>query len=360
MKVLLSIGFTVLAITGCLSRTHNESGAMNLTPDHQFHEYPFEDEEEYIKKSVKLALEAIQKNRERDGDGVTRRDAHPKAHGCVTANFEVSSSVPTKGKAGVFATPTKFPAWVRFSNAATVGSDRSLDARGIAIKLMKVPGKKLLDDELNADTQDFLLVNDPVFPARNIKQYSQLQSNSVLYLATHPREALLAARAVNRKIETPLESNYWSMSAFRLGNEAVKYKVMPCKAPSYEAQDKKDPNYLRTALKDQLSNGSGCFDMYVQFFLNEKSTPVEDPSVEWSEEDAPLVKVGTLTIPKQTFDTAEQNKMCEHMSFTPWHSLPEQRPLGNLNRARFAVYRAVSIQRHKDNGAPRVEPTPGN
>ena len=47
----------------------------------------------------------------------------------------------------------------------------------------------------------------------------------------------------------------------------------------------------------------------------------------------------------------------ENLSFTPWHSLPEHRPIGGINRVRKAVYLAVSTLRHRLNQAPRVEPT---
>jgi hypothetical protein len=83
--------------------------------------------------------------------------------------------------------------------------------------------------------------------------------------------------------------------------------------------------------------------------------PVEDPTIPW---DAPYQKVATIRIPPQTFDTPEQLAFCENLSFTPWHALPEHRPLGGINRARKAVYAAVSAQRHELNGVPEREPTP--
>ena len=57
------------------------------------------------------------------------------------------------------------------------------------------------------------------------------------------------------------------------------------------------------------------------------------------------------------FDGAAQQAFCENLSFTPWHSLPEHRPIGGIIRVRKAVYLAVSTLRHRLNQAPRVEPT---
>ena len=47
----------------------------------------------------------------------------------------------------------------------------------------------------------------------------------------------------------------------------------------------------------------------------------------------------------------EQNLACDNLSFNPWHSLPEHRPIGGINRLRKAVYETVSAYRHERNGA---------
>ena len=84
---------------------------------------------------------------------------------------------------------------------------------------------------------------------------------------------------------------------------------------------------------------------------------VEDSRIEWTELDAPFVKVATITIPRQVFSTPAQDAFGEHLSFTPWHALPEHRPLGGMNRVRRDVYEAVSVLRHELNGAERREPS---
>ena len=57
------------------------------------------------------------------------------------------------------------------------------------------------------------------------------------------------------------------------------------------------------------------------------------------------------------FDSEAQRAFGENLSYTPWHSLAEHRPLGGINRARKVVYRAISMFRHECNHAPRREPT---
>ena len=56
--------------------------------------------------------------------------------------------------------PGKYQAWVRFSNAIKVRNDLDRDARGMAIKVMGVPGGA------SEGTQDFLLVTHRSFFAR--------------------------------------------------------------------------------------------------------------------------------------------------------------------------------------------------
>jgi hypothetical protein len=84
--------------------------------------------------------------------------------------------------------------------------------------------------------------------------------------------------------------------------------------------------------------------------------PVEDPTIEWSETDAPFVPVARITIPRQAFDSPEQMLFCENLSFTPWHCVDAHRPLGGLNRLRRSVYETISRVRHELNHAARKEP----
>jgi hypothetical protein len=83
---------------------------------------------------------------------------------------------------------------------------------------------------------------------------------------------------------------------------------------------------------------------------------IEDSMTEWKESEAPFYRIATIHIPQQNFDTAKQNEFCENLSFTPWHALPEHRPLGAINRLRKVIYEDISRVRHEMNAAPRQEP----
>ncbi|MBU2037636.1 MAG: catalase, partial [Gammaproteobacteria bacterium] len=52
-----------------------------------------------------------------------------------------------------------------------------------------------------------------------------------------------------------------------------------------------------------------------------------------------------------------QKQFCENISFNPWHSLEEHRPIGGINRARRVVMKDISDFRLQANGVERFEPT---
>ena len=110
-------------------------------------------------------------------------------------------------------------------------------------------------------------------------------------------------------------------------------------------------------MKAQLADGEACFDFMIQFQTDPVQMPLEDPGKPWDEEISPFIKVATIKIPAQSFDSDAQMEFCENLSFTPWHSLPEHRPLGGVNRVRKDVYRTLSQFRHDKNKVPRQEPT---
>ena len=104
-----------------------------------------------------LAERLKQKIIEDNPTGIMRRDAHPKMHGVVKAEFTVEPDLPPELRVGVFSEPRTYQAWIRFSNQFdTINPDSTRDIRGMAIKLMGVPGEKLLDAEKYEQTHDFI------------------------------------------------------------------------------------------------------------------------------------------------------------------------------------------------------------
>lgn len=332
-------------------------------------EYPQPNEEELIQK-----LLSIRRTHVKQGpSGKFLRESHPKHHGCVRADFIVEPGLPSDLRVGIFATETTYPAWIRFSNANGLKSNGSYrpdinrDVRGAAVKLMGVPGKKILEGESNETTQDFLLISAEALIAHDlaafVKLLAELKVLTLLWyffnpLHPHLRELGIGLRSPI-KIGNPLDVAYFSVVPYLFGaGPAVKYKLhpmvdQPSKAPFFPPAD-----FLRNAMQQRLSTEGAQFAFLVQLQKDPYKMPVEDPSIIWDESLSPYRKVATVRIPAQRFDSPEQMDFCENLSFTPWHCLPEHRPLGGLNRARKVIYETLSKLRHELNQVPRREPTP--
>ncbi|MES2089053.1 MAG: catalase family protein [Pseudomonadota bacterium] len=292
-------------------------------------------------------------------EGHAFRDAHRKAHGCVSAQFTVLDKLTPALAHGVFAKPRSFDAVIRFSNGSQQ-DDRKGDARGMAIKLLGVDGPKLLNDESDVHTQDFLLMNHPVFFVRDAADYvgfQQATSGGTLqllgWLTRHLfHESAILLNIKRKTVTNPLDSLYWSTTPSKLGPQAIKFSAQPC-AGSRFTNPFTSPDLLRENMTAHLATGGACFDFMVQTQADPSSMPIEDPTIEWDANRSPFVPVARIQIPAQP---PEQGEACEVRSFTPWHTLAEHRPLGGISRVRKTVYQEISRLRHQLNGQPRTEP----
>jgi catalase len=295
--------------------------------------------------------------------GIIRRDAHPKMHGVVRAEFIVEPDLPEDLRIGIFREPKTYPAWIRFSNQSNrISPDSKRDIRGMAIKLMGVPGEKLLDEERDEQTQDFILISTPVFVTKDVREFDGLlkaMESGILaqlwFYLTHWRMTRNVLGSLKR-FGNPLRIRYFSTTPYLWGETAVKYSAIPRAGATDAIPKPAEDDFLRAAMVRQLEAGDARFDFAVQLRTNAGSMPIEDPGKAWSEAASPYRKVASIVIPRQSFDGERQREFGENLSFTPWHSLPEHRPLGGVNRARKLVYAAISTFRHEKNNAPRREP----
>lgn len=323
------------------------------------------------------------------------RGVHAKDHGCATAEFAIRTDLPENLRVGLFAHPGKqHSALVRFSNAATlITPDSNVDgsgktshgSRGMAIKVLGIEGE-VLGPVHGAATQDFLMVNHPVFAFANVEDYEVL-SEAVTeserpdkFFATRlPRpdqttpltDAQLRAKRTFEIVSrirsagapgdtspfqtppaSPLDNSYFSAAPFSFGDDRVmKYRAVPV-APASDKPDVSNPDYLRAALTARLrdsTKGPVEFRFEVQVRpvnMLHVATEIEDATEDWPEERFPFEHVATLTVPPQEIDTGERHQQCEALIFTPWHCLAAHKPLGGINRLRKAVYEASAMFRH--------------
>ena len=312
------------------------------------------------------------------------RDQHAKAHGVLTARFVVPDDIAPEFALGVFRPGAQYDAVVRFSNAQGVPqSDRRPDGRGMAIKLLDVPGPGLLPltpqtaAEAPAHTeQDFLLTNYPVFFCKNVHDYTEFLGIIALsrdgwiaklkwylkfllfFVPGRLRQAWIFFRTAYQSIDSPLHGTYYSMTPYLLGNGmVVRYAAIPRptakRSPS--SRGKNGDAYLQAAMTTELnpepdSGGHlADFDFAVQLRYSATPDDVEDASRDWRGARDIQVTLGRLEIARQTFATPARTYAGENLSFSPWHCLAQHRPIGGLNRMRLAVYRASLDMRRRLN-----------
>ena len=93
-------------------------------------------------------------------------------------------------------------------------------------------------------------------------------------------------------------------------------------------------DYLRKAMVGALDEGDVELDFRMQLQTDPHLMPIENAGVLWPEKLSPRVSVATLRLPRQKFDSPAQMEFAKRLSYNPWHSIAEHRPLGNQSRAR--------------------------
>jgi catalase len=334
-------------------------------------EYPPEGEDQDIATTIRLVEEIMWL-----GTGPVHRGQHAKSTGDVKARLIVDPHRPAETRFGIFETNRTFDAIVRFSNGSgSMNPDANRDARGMAIKVLGVEGPRAFEEAGDTDTQDFVMINFPVFPFRNARQYMKFMAwrrffvgklgaigNSIAPLVffipwRFDQFAKIGIRLAGNS-RSPLVESYFSMSPYRLGQRAIKFKVVPQQInfedlPSAESAEKHQDDQLSRALTQHLSTREARFDFELQFQQDPREMPIEDTTVVWSESVSKPVKVATLIIDTVDLTSPESTKFresVENMSFNPWHGLEAHRPLGGINRLRKAVYQASTHARRLSAG----------
>ena len=134
------------------------------------------EEQEYTEKLEQLLILGL---RARPATDRKKRALHPKALAGFHGAFTVLPDLPDNLKVGLFARPATYEARLRFSNAsAIVESDQKKGIRGLAIKLLDVPGTKLNTLPDGGDPgHDFILNSHPIMPIPDVKGFYEMTLN---------------------------------------------------------------------------------------------------------------------------------------------------------------------------------------
>ncbi len=312
------------------------------------------------------------------------RGAHAKGHGGLKGELKIYDNLPVPLAQGLFREPRTYPVMIRFSTApGDIMPDGMSSFRGLAIKVIGVEGPKLFSSEPDALTQDFLLINRPVFPAGNIARYlnEQLLQEKVVVSAPEEAQQLLttALRTVNAVTEKVgvelyptalgitlpethiLGETYYTTAALRYGDYIAKVSVVPVSASLQPLVGKPietdEPSVLRDLIVEFFRQQPAEYELCAQLCTNLETMPIEDAAVPWSEQDSPYQAIAKLTIPVQeAYSPARRVYVDEVLSFSAWHCIAEHRPLGSIQRVRRQVYETSSHYRHEMNQQPKIEP----
>src|SRR5947207_13440918 len=241
--------------------------------------------------------------------GAYERGGNTKTHGIVRGEFIVHDNLPAEFQHGIYAQPHTFRAWVRFSGPGPYITP-DIDDPGfmsISIKLMGVPGPKLMEEE--KFTLDMFGVSTPTFVTPDTKANAQLQIESVknaqiyYFLNFHQSHILdLIMQSLFIKTQSsPFEAPYFSCVPYLLGEgEAMQYSVWPnsnkkTRIPRLPLRPPDD--YLRNLMVAALTAADVEFDIRVERQADPHLMATENNAVLWPAKRSPRASVATRGLP---------------------------------------------------------------
>ncbi|MEI2736028.1 MAG: hypothetical protein V9G24_15395 [Rhodoblastus sp.] len=287
-------------------------------------------------------LTSIQsKRRAKYGEG---RALHRKGLLALPARLSVLPDLPDYCRYGLFAKPGDYEARVRLSNGGMdIQSNAKPDIRGFAISALGVSGP----GALGGDTarQDFLLINQDTFSSPTSEEFM-----SLVEAASRGQAAILTSFIRNfgvlgglsrlRRLAGVLAKPFHGFAGGRFnsvapiscGPYAVRVLLDPCEAHSRGQADAVED--MRTL----LSKGPVAYDLKLQFYVDDRLTPIEDPTQAWPVDKTPIATVARLLVLPEAEAPEGFSAEVERAAFDPWAALAEHRPLGEIMRARKVAY----------------------
>ncbi|WP_328184572.1 hypothetical protein [Marinobacter sp. OP 3.4] len=351
------------AFTQGLIRLRQRPTGLGLTE-----ERPMEDEAALIDDITDLMNRFLEREYGDTGE-TAERAGNTKTYGLVRGVFRVNDYLAPHLRTPLFQPGERYLAYARFGGPGprVVPDIEDNGILSIGLKLMGVPGPKLLDDERH--TVDFSGISAPTFTTpdlqENVKLQQQVGLGTPAWYFLNPFDShyldMVMQGLYARAHANPLHLAYHSCVPYLYDNgdgrpRAIKYALLP-RRQTHTRAGPFTPNYLRDAMRETLAQEPVSFDFAIQFQTDPRAMPIENAAIVWSTRDSPLVRVARLDLHMQRFDYPAQDAFARNLTINPWHTIAEHRPLGNQNRARRAIYYATSRTRQAINGEQHIEPT---
>lgn len=261
---------------------------------------------------------------------------HRKTLAAIKGTLEVLPNLPRHARYGIFAEAKTYPALVRLSNGGfDVAANSTPDIRGFAIKVQGISGPGALGRAV--DSQDFLLINQELFGARNSDEFVDLVALAArgplallwnLFRARGLGGALATMKGVQATLGRPFAGFVGETFDTVVPNKVGPYAARVRLTPASPIASKGD---IADDIKAHLAASPLRYNLKLQFFIDEATTPIEDPTKPWPQPASSDVTVARLTLTELAGDV-------ETLQFDPWGGLEEHRPLGEIMRARKAAY----------------------
>lgn len=311
------------------------------------------DETQRFERYCRLFTEIQGKRSQRWGPG---RGLHRKQLAVASGTLEVLDGLPEFAKHGIFREPRDYEVRVRLSNGGLDRApDKVPDIRGFAIRVLGVQGESALGGP--AQSQDFTLINQEAFSFPRSEEFidfvgAAAQGNGALIKHVFRRYGVFGApgrlanmvKVMGRPFSGFATETVYSALPMANGPYAVRLRLVPDPAngaprPGAKADWAGD-------FCDRLKQHPLHWDLQLQYYCDERTTPIEDASVNWP---TPYTTVARLMLPQQDPHCEAGEALAREVEagvIDPWRGLAEHRPLGEVQRARKAVYFASQQARN--------------
>ena len=277
------------------------------------------------------------------------RALHRKQITAATGTLQVLPNVPEFARYGLFAEAGTHDVWVRLSNGGMDRApDRMPDIRGFSLRVFGVSGDSALGHG-PAVSQDFTLINQSQFAFSGSGEFVDFvlaagEGKGALLKHLFKRYGFLGGplrlvqmiKSFGKPFGGFATEEVFSAVPMACGPFAARVRLVPVASngvgtPGARANWGAD-------FSARLRQQSLQWELQLQPFVNEATTPIEDASVNWP---SPYVTVALLNLPAQDTTSASGLALAEKVEgavFDPWQALAAHRPLGDVQRARKVVY----------------------
>lgn len=309
-----------------------------------------EEEKSLLEINKKSIADFVEQSSSISDVNYATRNAHAKTYSVLKGKFVINPDIPEELKQ--FFDREKFDIIIRFSNAhlKIKNSKKDIPAYGFSVKIK---------DENGILIANYPLVNFPLFPVNSVntflklftsvnnffmKKWSKLFPLITQIFKAAPSVFTLSflkniAKILSKKNDFILSFDYYSVGAYRLGENMIKIKLRPKGVDKHFGKKIK----TREAIENYFKSNDFSADILIQFCYDVKDQPINKLNVEWK--NSPFIKIGAVKIEKGSLP---EPRNCENelLSFNPFESKSIFQPVGKIQKLRDEAYK-VSFQTRK-------------